>query len=155
MEPGFSNFQPVKRGQLLARDRHGDIRAPEAGLILMPLYQSQGTDGFFLAREVAPFWLQVASGLRRLRLDRVLPWLPGVRRHPTLPETLVVNPRIARWFVLELFHLLGFRRQRPQGNQLVVSRRPHDVFSFEAWEAGSRAKGVPLCHGSSPNASAR
>ena len=25
--------------------------------MLMPLYQSQGTDGFFLVREVASFWL--------------------------------------------------------------------------------------------------
>jgi succinylglutamate desuccinylase len=150
MERGFSNFQPVKRGQLLARDRHGDIRAPEAGLMLMPLYQSQGTDGFFLVREVASFWLHVATYLRRLRLERVLPWLPGIRRHPTLPETLLVNPRIARWFVIELFHLLGFRRQRPEGDSLVVSRRAHDVFSFEAWEARSLAKGVPPCRPSFP-----
>lgn len=47
MEPGFTNFQPVVRAQLLARDRHGDIRAVENGYVLMPLYQSQGTDGFF------------------------------------------------------------------------------------------------------------
>jgi hypothetical protein len=118
---------------LLARDRHGDIRAPEAGLMLMPLYQSQGTDGFFLVREVRPFWLDVATYLQRLRLEKVLPWLPGIRRHPMLPETLLVNPRIARWFVIELFHLLGFRRQRPEGEHLVVSRRAHDVFSFEEW----------------------
>jgi succinylglutamate desuccinylase len=133
MEPGFSNFQPVKRGQLLARNRHGDIRAPETGLILMPLYQSQGSDGFFLVRAVKPFWLQVAFWLRRLRVERALPWLPGIRRHPTLPDALLVNPRIARWFVLELFHLLGFRKQRVEGELLVVSRRPHDAFSFEEW----------------------
>lgn len=133
MEPGFSNFQRVERGQFLARDRHGAIRAHETGMILMPLYQSQGADGFFLVREVRPFWLQVATRLRRRHLERLLPLLPGVRRHPTLPDTLLVNPRIARWFVLELFHLLGFRKQRPQGELLVVSRRPHDAFSFEDW----------------------
>jgi predicted deacylase len=133
MAPGFTNFQRIERGQLLARDRHGDIRAREAGRILMPLYQSQGADGFFVVREVKPFWLQVATGARHLHCENILPWLPGVHRHPTLPDTLLVNPRIARWLVLELFHLLGFRKQRPAGQYLVVSRRPHDVFSFEHW----------------------
>jgi len=53
MEPGFRNLQHVSKGRLLAHDRRGSIRASEAGRILMPLYQSQGSDGFFLAREVA------------------------------------------------------------------------------------------------------
>ncbi|MGE0681713.1 MAG: succinylglutamate desuccinylase/aspartoacylase family protein [Candidatus Binatia bacterium] len=131
MEPGFVNFHPVKRGQLLARSRRGDIRAGETGFILMPLYQNQGADGFFLVRTVKPFWMQVAFWLRRLRLERVLPWLPGIHRHPTLPDTLLVNSHITRWFVIELLHLLGFRKQRVEGELLVVSRRPHDAFSFE------------------------
>lgn len=126
MEPGYSNFQPVERGQLLARDRRGPIRAGEAGQILMPLYQGQGTDGFFLVRRVRPFWLRVARWLRRLRIERVLPALPGVRRSPDKPGTLVVNPRIARWFVLELFHLLGFRRRQSREGKLIVSRRWHE-----------------------------
>jgi len=54
MEPGFSNIHPVRAGTLLARDRHGDIRAPEDGLVVMPLYQGQGDDGFFMGRAVAP-----------------------------------------------------------------------------------------------------
>ena len=54
MEPGFSNIHPVRAGMLLARDRHGEIRAPEDGLVVMPLYQGQGDDGFFLGRPVAP-----------------------------------------------------------------------------------------------------
>ena len=48
MKPGFSNFDPVEAGQLLAWDKRGEIRAPLSGRILMPLYQGQGTDGFFL-----------------------------------------------------------------------------------------------------------
>jgi Succinylglutamate desuccinylase / Aspartoacylase family len=54
MEPGFSNIHPVTAGMLLAHDRHGEIRAPEDGLVVMPLYQGQGDDGFFLGRAVAP-----------------------------------------------------------------------------------------------------
>lgn len=52
MAPGYTNFQKVKKGERLARDRHGDILAPEEALVLMPLYQPQGDDGFFLIREV-------------------------------------------------------------------------------------------------------
>jgi len=52
MEPGFFNLQRIQEGELLARDRHGEIRAPETGVLLMPLYQSLGDDGFFLGREV-------------------------------------------------------------------------------------------------------
>jgi succinylglutamate desuccinylase len=53
MREGFGNFQPVKQNDLLAEDNHGAIRAKEDGLILMPLYQSQGTDGFFIVKEVS------------------------------------------------------------------------------------------------------
>lgn len=52
MEPGFANLQRVRAGELLARDRHGEIRAPEEGVLLMPLYQTLGDDGFFLGREL-------------------------------------------------------------------------------------------------------
>lgn len=48
MEPGFQNFQPVRKGQLLAYDRRGPILSPDDGYLLMPLYQKQGSDGFFL-----------------------------------------------------------------------------------------------------------
>ncbi len=134
MEPGFTNFQPVKRGQLLARDRHGQIRAQESGQILMPLYQGQGADGFFLVRTVRRFWLRLAVWLRHLRLERLLPLLPGVRRHPDQAATLVVEPRIARWFVTEIFHLLGFRKKRHYAGKLLVSRRWHEPGAFEAGE---------------------
>ncbi len=52
MRPGFRNFQPVTKGELLAHDRHGEIRSPTDALILMPLYQPQGSDGFFLVKKI-------------------------------------------------------------------------------------------------------
>lgn len=134
MEPGFTNFQSVRRGQLLARDRHGQIRASESGQILMPLYQGQGADGFFLVRTVRRFWLRLAVWLRHLRLERLLPLLPGVRRHPDQTTTLVVEPRIARWLVMEIFHLLGFRKKRHHAGKLLVSRRWHEPGVFEDGE---------------------
>lgn len=53
MLPGFKNFQPIEAGMELARDRKGSIYAPMDGLLLMPLYQSQGSNGFFIVREIA------------------------------------------------------------------------------------------------------
>lgn len=52
MIPGFLNFQAIERGQLLATDQNGEIRAKNSGRILMPLYQTQGDDGFFVAEVV-------------------------------------------------------------------------------------------------------
>lgn len=50
MREGFKNFQAIKAGEILADDKNGEIVAPEDCLLLMPLYQRQGTDGFFLVR---------------------------------------------------------------------------------------------------------
>ncbi|MEQ8822409.1 MAG: succinylglutamate desuccinylase/aspartoacylase family protein [Sumerlaeia bacterium] len=51
MRPGFRNFDPVREGQILADNRYGAITSPRDGLILMPLYQAQGEDGFFIVQE--------------------------------------------------------------------------------------------------------
>lgn len=123
MEPGFENLTPVRRGDLLARDRRGPIRSAESGLLLMPLYQALGDDGYFLVRRVWPFWLAVSERMRRFGMDRLLPLLPGVRRQTDAIDTLRVDPKVARWFVLQIFHLLGFRRQGSEDGMLVFSRR--------------------------------
>ena len=52
MRPGFHNFQEVHAGQVLADDEKGPVPAPLDGLILMPLYQKEGEDGFFLVQPV-------------------------------------------------------------------------------------------------------
>jgi predicted deacylase len=51
MRPGFENFQPVSAGELLAHDHLGDIKSPKRGLLLLPLYQKQGDDGFFVIQQ--------------------------------------------------------------------------------------------------------
>lgn len=53
MKAGFSNFETIEKGQTLATDINGDIMASQSGLILMPLYQEQGVDGFFLVRDIS------------------------------------------------------------------------------------------------------
>ncbi len=123
MAPGFRGFEPVRAGQPLGRDRGGTVASPRAGRVLMPLYQAQGDDGYFLVREVRPFWLRLSAAMRRRRLERWLHLLPGVRRHPERAGAFVVDRRVARWYALEIFHLLGFRRLGAGGPELVVSRR--------------------------------
>lgn len=51
MKPGYRNFDRVKKGDWLAEDRHGKIMAQKDGFILMPLYQEQGEDGFYIVTE--------------------------------------------------------------------------------------------------------
>jgi succinylglutamate desuccinylase len=123
MEPGYANFQPVEKAQALAKDRSGEVRAPESGLLFMPLYQRQGEDGFFLVREVKLFWLKVSAWMRQRKLDRILPWLPGVYPLPDNQSALVIDTRVARWFVIEICHLLGFRKHSQEQGRLIVSRR--------------------------------
>jgi succinylglutamate desuccinylase len=126
MEEGFANFEYIDAGQLLAHDRRGEILAVESGRILLPLYQGLGSDGFFIGREVDTFWLRLSALLRRLKLDRVVHWLPGVERHPTRDATLIIHTDLAHWLALEVFHLLGYRKRRSEDGLLVVSRRRFD-----------------------------
>ncbi|MDE2804781.1 MAG: succinylglutamate desuccinylase/aspartoacylase family protein [Gemmatimonadota bacterium] len=50
---GFRNFQRVRAGDIVGDDRRGEVAVPKSGRLLMPLYQEQGEDGFFIVREVA------------------------------------------------------------------------------------------------------
>ena len=52
MNDGYENFQRIRAGEPLAKDRKGIISAPSEGLMLMPLYQKQGEDGFFVMEEL-------------------------------------------------------------------------------------------------------
>jgi succinylglutamate desuccinylase len=120
----YRSFDVVHKGTLVARRNGRDVLAPETGRLLLPLYQGQGSDGFFIGRRVRPFWLALSKWLRRIRFSRtLLLLLPGVHRHPTLPDAFVVDPRIARTKPVEVFHLLGFRRRRWEDGKLVFTRR--------------------------------
>ena len=129
MLPGFNNFDPVRKGQLLAGDAGGEIAAGESGLILMPLYQKLGEDGFFIGREVARFWIWLSGVLRMINAASLMPVLPGVRSVKGRGDVLEIDTRIARFFPLQVFHLLGFRKLRRSANKLLVSRRLFDTVS--------------------------
>jgi len=126
MRPGYRNFHEVGEGELVADDVDGPVRLSEGGRLLMPLYQEQGEDGFFLVREVRPFWLKVSHGMRTLGFARFAVWLPGVKRVPGTTDEVIVDKRIARFFARQLFHLLGFRQIEDIGHQLLMRRRRFD-----------------------------
>jgi succinylglutamate desuccinylase len=126
MEPGFSNFQSVKQDTLMAQDHEGPILASESGLVLMPLYQSQGEDGFFLVRPVSSFWINVSGLLRRLRVETLLPLIPGIRKHPTLPDHFIAKHTSEHPLLLDALHLFGYRKRRVINGQLIFSRRRPD-----------------------------
>lgn len=48
MKPNVTNFQVIKKGEILGRDNTGDVLSPFDGKILMPLYQEQGNEGFYI-----------------------------------------------------------------------------------------------------------
>lgn len=147
MRPGFRNFQPVRAGDIMAADARGVIAAPEAGRVFLPLYQEQGSDGYFLVRPIRPFWLLASALLRGVRADAAVHWLPGVRRSASDPATLIVDRRVARWRVADIFHLLGFRKVREAGLQVTFSRRSHPAGRPCAGPPGGRRDPTDRCTG--------
>jgi succinylglutamate desuccinylase len=70
MAPGYANFGPVSRGEVIAHDAAGAIASPADGLLLLPLYQGEGEDGFFIGRSVPRAFLLA---------ERVLRWFGSER----------------------------------------------------------------------------
>jgi len=129
MDPGHANFDWVERGEGLASSDGTRVTTPTTGLLLMPRYQGQGNDGFFVGREVRFFWLWLSAWIRRVHLSWLPVLLPGVRLESRHPRVLRVDPRIARWGAVELFHLFGYRRASGAGRELRFLRRP-DAFDW-------------------------
>lgn len=52
MKPGFKNFQKIEKGEILAEQNGREIISEWEARIFMPLYQPQGSDGFFVIEEI-------------------------------------------------------------------------------------------------------
>ena len=94
MKSNFVNFRKISQGEHVANDIKGPVQAPMSGRIFMPLYQEQGDDGFFIVRGVNPIWLRISETLRNLKLDKILAYLLGVKRHPQKKGTMLINPKV-------------------------------------------------------------
>jgi predicted deacylase len=123
MRPGCTGFQAIAGGEPLGSSRSGEVRAPFGGLLLMPLYQGQGSDGFFIVRPVRRFWLWLSSFARRLPVQAALDWLPGVSKDPEQVGSYLVDTRKARWLALQIFHLLGYKRRGRLPHGLIMRPR--------------------------------
>lgn len=121
MKHGFKNFDPIKKGELLAIEEGEEVTAPIHGRIFMPLYQQTGNDGFFIIREISPFWLTVSAYLRKSFIHRFLKYLPGVSESGK--NSLKIDLRVAKFLVRDIFHLLGYRIIQKDEHTLVCFRR--------------------------------
>ncbi len=124
MEPGFRCLDHAVKGQLLARDRNGEIRAKSDGMVILPLYQGLGDDGFFWGRKVSRARLATSSVLRHMHLDKLLAALPGVTRDVGHPSRFIVDTHVASVYPLDVFHMFGYRKVREDGERLTVERQP-------------------------------
>ncbi|MCP4459525.1 MAG: aspartoacylase [Cytophagales bacterium] len=123
MEPGFVNFQRLYKNQKVAVRNGKPITSSNSGRVFMPLYQSQGIDGFFTIREIPPFLLRLSAVLRKIHFDRILPLMPGIRWASGEKDTLIVNRKIARFFAKQFFHLLGYRSKKLDKTHWIMKNR--------------------------------
>lgn len=52
MDPGYANFTRINKGQQLASMDGKTIVSDFTGRVFLPLYQTQGSDGFFIVKQV-------------------------------------------------------------------------------------------------------
>ncbi len=52
MVEGFHNFHPLQSGEVVAYENQQPVKVPVDGFMLMPLYQKQGEDGFFIVEAI-------------------------------------------------------------------------------------------------------
>jgi len=122
MRPGYEHYDVVARGEVLARDTHGEIVSPRRGRMIMPAYRAGTDQGFFIAKDVSPLFVSLLILLRRMRLDRFCHWLPGARYHPDNEDLLLVSSWVPSGLV-NVIRLLGWRRARLEPERTILRRR--------------------------------
>ncbi len=137
MESGFTSFQKVNKGILLATQNENKVHAKKNTILFMPLYQKQGAEGFFLIKHT-PLWaLRLSSVLRKSKLDSMLTLLPGIHWSNSKKESLLVNLKVARFFTKSFFHLLGYRNRQIDQTHMVMHNRErtakNEMYRKEAW----------------------
>ena len=137
MQLGYSSFQSVAKGEVLATINGEEIVSPSFGRIFMPLYQKRGEEGFFIIKSIPKFFLWLSLKLRPFNLDRLMPLLPGVSWKDSKKECLIINTRIAFLFPRELFHLFGYRQRQMTKNKIYAYNRERfsksEMYKREIW----------------------
>lgn len=123
MHEGYQNFSELKKGVHLADSNDRPVLSPKSGRIFMPLYQKQGNDGYFIVRRIPPFVLKLSTVLRKIHLDNLLVWLPGVKWANEKKKTMIIKLSIARFFAKDFFHLMGYRSKAQDAKYLYAKNR--------------------------------
>jgi len=53
IKPGFVNFQAIESLDFIGSKNSEELHAPKSGRMFMPLYQSKGTDGYFIVERIS------------------------------------------------------------------------------------------------------
>lgn len=123
MKPGFSSFEKLEKGTLLATSDERDIYLSKKATLFMPLYQKKGEDGYYLIRKIEPFFLNLSALFRNINADSFLTLLPGVKWQNAEKSALIIDLKIARFMAKPIFHLLGYRSRELGPNFIKVSSR--------------------------------
>ncbi len=123
MKPGFLNFQKINKGEELAKSNGEVIFAKKQGRILMPQYQSQGDDGYFSIRKIPSVFLNLSNYFRKIRVDKLLPIMPGIKWTSDKHDSLIVNRKVAWLFAKQFFHLMGYRSKKIDKTHLIIKNR--------------------------------
>lgn len=123
MLPGYVNFQTVARGDEIAIYNGSTIKAKKRNRLFMPLYQKQGSEGFYFIRPIPPFFLWLSKQLRKYNFDHMLTWLPRISWKDRTKRVLLINTKVARFMAKSFFHLLGYRVRSKGKHQLLLRSR--------------------------------
>ncbi len=123
MLPGFTNFQNVEKGTVLALQDGKEIKTKKSSTLFMPLYQKQGKEGYFLIRRIPKWALRASTIARNLKIDGWLTVLPGISWSDERKEQLLVNTSIARFFTKSFFHVLGYRSMTLGKSKMLMQNR--------------------------------
>ena len=137
MESNFKSFQSINKGQLLAVSNKKDITSAYSAKIFMPLYQSQGKEGFFIIKKIHPFFLWLSEILRQIRIDGLLVLLPGISWKNKGEGILRVNLKVVKFMAKPIFHLLGYRNKQFNHSSIYLFNRERTskkkMYKTQSW----------------------
>lgn len=131
MNPGFNNFQSLKKGTEVAENNGKKVLSPRGGRMFMPLYQAQGNDGYFVIRKTPYLFLVISVFLRKIRFDKLIAILPGVRWANKKQKTLIIKLSVARFFTKEFLHLMGYRSRQIDDKYMYAKSRESSSLTDE------------------------
>lgn len=137
MKSGFKSFQNIGKGTILATNNTEAIASKYNATLFMPLYQTKGSEGFFIIKPIKPFFLKLSASLRHLKFDGVLVLFPGISWLNSNKDVLKVNLKVARFFAKSIFHLLGYRNKKINTTHVLLYNRERnskvDSYKGESW----------------------